>query len=109
MKSCVILLLISVFRLENYVCENYEGENEWCQYYRAKHKLTSQDVRCLLQVFIKIHHKSELDENGIWLLKNQVAFLEKLNHSKIMKLLDVLEVREKIILIFEYIQGYPLS
>lgn len=57
------------------------------------------------QVALKIIKKSELDKTTIKMVTREVMIMKLLNHPNIVKLFEVMENEEYLILVMEYASG----
>ena len=96
---------ISSTKIEDYdFSENYIlGIGSFAEVKLGIHKYTQKKYA------IKIYDKSKfIDLDKINTIENEISILKKLNHVNIMKLYDVIDTKNYLYLILEYIDGISL-
>ena len=63
------------------------------------------------KVLIKVFNKKELEKNIFYLsyINNEIFILKLLKHKNILQMLEYIESKDYVFIIFEYFDGYPLD
>eukprot|EP00158_Paraphelidium_tribonemae_P005172 Partr_v1_DN27202_c0_g2_i2_m38492 putative Map microtubule affinity-regulating kinase len=86
----------------NYVFSKTLGEGNFAKVKLAKHKLTGQEVA------VKIIDKMQMDEKKLSKLYREVRIMKILHNPNVVKLYEVVETKNTIFLVMEYVSGGEL-